>query len=283
MKKPIIAIALLLIGVLACQSGPTLPQVDALQTTVASTLQAYTEAAPKGMPASFTYMNEKVSFIIPVGLGNGLTGEFVPAVAESDDMPWWEVAPEHIRITINGYDDSLGKFSQATITVYPIQGYTSAETAIQKLQAILASPSAPLTKDTLPSIPVNAARMIAARPQRLDFASGSGVRMLTQYGQAVGPISNNGLFYSFQGLTSDGKYYVIASLPTGAPFLAYDMNATPPQPEDSIPFSFNGNLDPSYYEDYMKAVEDRINATDAAVFQPSIDLLDALVQSITIQ
>ena len=285
MKKTIIAIAFLLIGVLACQSSPTLPQVDALQTTVASTLQAYTEAAPKGMPSlcTFSNLNEKVSFVIPEGLANGLTCEVVPAVAESSDMPWWEVAPEHTRITLNGYDDSLGKFSQPTITIYPIEGYTNAETAIQKLQAILASPSAPLTKETLPSIPVNAARMIAAQPQRLDFASGSGVRMLTQYGQAVGPISNNGLFYSFQGLTSDGKYYVIASLPTGAPFLAYDMNATPPQPADGVPFSFDGNPDPSYYEDYMKTVEDRINATDAAVFQPSINLLDALVQSLTIQ
>lgn len=280
MKKTIIVIAFLLTSVTACQSGAApAPQVNALETTVASTLQAYTEAAPKGIPVSFN----NVSFVIPEGLANGLTGEVVPAVAESDDMPPWEVAPEHIRIVLDGYNDSLGKFSQARISIYPAQEYTNAETAIQKLQAILASPSAPLTKETLPSIPVNAARMIAAQPQRLDFASGSGVRMLTQYGQAVGPISNNGLFYSFQGLTSDGKYYIIASLPTGATFLAYDMNATPPQPTDSIPFSFNGNMDPSYYEDYMKAVEDRINATDAAVFQPSIDLLDALVQSITIQ
>lgn len=279
MKKIFSAFAFLVVSMLACQSGTTAPQGNAVETTVASTLQAYTEAAPKGI--SFQFNN--VSFVIPEGLANGGTGEVIPKVEESDSMPWWEVAPEHIRITLNNYDNTVAKFSDASITIYPVQGYTQGENSIQKLQAILASPSAPLTKETLPSIPVNAAAMILAKIQRMDFGSGSGVRVITQYGQAVGPISNNGVFYSFQGLTSDGKYYIVAILPTGAPFLSYDMNATPPQPADGIPFTFDGNLDPKYYEDYMKAVEDKINATDPDVFLPSLNTLDAFVQSITIQ
>lgn len=296
MKHKLIGLVVgLMVISLACGiSSPTAaPQGPGLETVVAGTLQALTPFAPpsqgkvtptqgaqaNGIPVSF----QNVSFTIPQGLASGIAGEVVAKVDQASDMPWWEIAPEHIHITLSGYDNSLAKFSVADITIYPAQDYTNAAQNIQKLQALLASPSAPLTKDSVPDWNTNAAPMVVAQMQRISFASGSGVRMLTQYGQAVGPISNDGTFYLFQGLTSDGKYYIVAILPTGAPFLAFDQNATPPQPADGIPFSYNDSVDPNAYEAYFKAVADKINATDANTFEPSLNALDALVQSITVK
>lgn len=254
---------------------------------VAATFQAMTPAAPptteatttsQGIPFSF----QNVSFVIPEGLATGASGEVIPNVSESADMPWWEIAPEHTRIVLSGYNDSLAKFSMIEINVYPAQDYKSGAESIQKLQAILAIPTAPLTRESVPTIIVNAGLMMAAQAQRINFVSGSGVRMIVQYGQAAGPVDNNGSFYNFAGLTSDGKYYIVAALPTGAPFLQYDMNATPPQPADAIPFSFE-SIDPAYYESYYKAVEDKLNSTSADTFVPSLNTLDSFIQSITIQ
>ncbi len=102
---------------------------------------------------------------------------------------------------------------------------------------------------------------------------------MTEYAQYAAVANNNDLFYNFQGLTSDGRYYIIAILPVNAPFLAADSNI--PQtslPPDGIPLS---GLDPD--EAYYNAVVSKLNQTAPDVFTPSLNALDALTQSIAIQ
>ena len=41
----------------------------------------------------------------------------------------------------------------------------------------------------------------------LDFPS-DGVRFITRYAQDVSPVTNQSVFFTFQGLTSDGQHYV---------------------------------------------------------------------------
>lgn len=304
MKKRILAGAMILIlASLACGLGAPTQPVDNVSTIVASTIQALTAAAPLaplttqslptqiaptqipqpgGIPITF----QNVSFVLPNGVASGASGENVAKVDETNGAPW-DVAPAHIHFTMNGYNNQLGKFSAADITVYPAQDYAAvyqgAADNLQKLQAILASPSAPLNKDALPQAPsFNAAQMMAAQVQRINFASGSGLRMVTQYGQAVGPIANNGTFYHFEGLTSDGKFYVVAVLPIGNSILPSGDDPNAPSPAGGAPFPGYTSIDPKDYETYFQAVADKLNAAGADTFQPSLAQLDALIQSITI-
>jgi len=85
------------------------------------------------------------------------------------------------------------------------------------------------------------------------------------------------LSYQYQGLTSDGKYYVIAILPVNIPFLAADDKPDAAVPTDGIPIPANGP-DESYYT----AVLQKLNGTSPDAFTPSLTLLDALIQSINI-
>lgn len=295
MKKRILAGTMILIlASLACGAGAPTQRVDNVSTIVASTIQALTAAAPQVVPTqavptqpggiSITFQN--VSFVLPNGLASGASGENVAKVDETNGAPW-EVAPAHIHFTMNGYNNRLGKFSAADITVYPAQDYAAAYQGaadnLQKLQAILASPSAPLTKNALPQVPsFNAAQMMAAQAQRINFASGSGVRMVTQYGQAVGPIANNGTFYHFEGLTGDGKFYVVVVLPIGNSILPSGDDPNAPALAGGAPFPGYTSIDPKDYETYFQAVTDKLNAAGADTFQPSLAQLDALIQSITI-
>ncbi len=301
MNKRILAgMLILILATLACGSAMPTQQVDNVSTIVAATIQALTAAAPlatqplatqaaptqapqpSGVAASFG----NVSFVIPNGLASGASGEQAAAVDETNGAPW-EVAPAHIHFTLNGYNDQLGKFSVADITIYPAQDFAAvsagATNSLQSLQAILASPSAPLTKDALPQVPTfNAAQMFAAQVQRINFASGSGLRMVTQYGQAVGPATNNGTFYHFEGLTSDGKYYVVVVLPIGSPLLSSGNDPNAPAPAGGVPFPGYSSIDPKDYDTYFQAVTDKLNAAGADTFQPSLSQLDALIQSITV-
>src|SRR5690606_24028253 len=60
----------------------------------------------------------------------------------------------------------------------------------------------------LPAIP--ASQVFRIQPTLVDFEGGRGVRYLTYYTQAPSPITDRDIFYTFQGVTDDGAYYISA-------------------------------------------------------------------------
>ena len=175
-------------------------------------------------------------------------------------------------------------FKPPVIRIYPAQEYAAANSwaqgSLAKLQAILASPSMPMTNDNLPTIPFNgaAAQQYAAQAKIVSFANGSGVRMTSQYAQFPGPILKDGSYYHYEGLTNDGKYMVAIMVPVTLP-----IQATAENP------SADGVIYPSDISDttaldaYFQGVTDLLNAASPDSFQPNLNLLDALIQSIQIK
>ena len=220
-----------------------------------------------------------VSFSIPLGVAMDAQSEIIPAVTDPNNSPWWEVAPEHTKFTLTGYQVQ-DKLIEPQIFVYPAEDYASLNTnaadQIQKLKTILAG--GPLTKDTLPNWLVNAGQLFAAKAQVVPFQNGRGVRFLTQYDQYPAPVNNHELFYHFQGLTDDGKYYVVAVLPVTSSILAEDEKPEAVVPSGGVPLPSGGGPDQAYYDAVTKAVD----AMYEDSFNPSLFQLDALIQSITV-
>ena len=240
--------------------------------------------APQGILVSFA----NVSLTIPNGLASGATSEAVPPVSDQagNAAPPGAVAPAYTRFTLQGYLLQDRRF-ESQINVYPAQEYAAvsagAAISLQRLQAILANPSAPLTNDVLPRIPfVPAEQIFASQTSILQFQNGSGVRVVTQYAQAVVPINNYDLLYHFEGLTADGKYYVVATLPVNVPFLAASYDPSAPLPPDGIPVPDLTTAQAADFDAYFQAVSDKLNATPADSFNPSLALLDSLIASIQI-
>jgi hypothetical protein len=265
--------------------APVTPAQPGVETVVAATMQALTSTVPPTQtPVSGTTIAiNNISFVIPTALGNGAQAETIEAVPPSDDMPWWEIAPTYNRYLLQGYPLS-GDFHEPRVFVYPVNEYIQVNkdvaTVVDNLKAIINSPSQPLPKN-LPFLPTfNAAQMFHSNEQSLTFQNGSGIRFLTQYGQAPYPVNNNSLFYTYQGLTNDGMYYVAAVLPINAAFLSPDGNPDTPLPADSVPFDWNNleNMDA-----HFELVKQKLNATDPNAFTPSLTNLDALIQSIRIK
>jgi hypothetical protein len=273
----------------ACSMGIQIPtpqsQADQIGTVVATTMQAYT-ASPKsnataasaqvnGTPVSF----EHISFVVPSGLASGANPETMTAVDTNSEAPW-DIAPTHLRFTLTGYQ-LQGKFHEPRIFVYSAEEYarsnpTAAE-QIERLKKILAGGT--LLQETLPNVPFfNAAAQIAADIKPIPFQNGSGVRFLTQYAQYAAPINNRELFYHFQGLTKDGKYYVIAILPISAPMLAEDEKPESPVPAGGVPIP--ADIGPN--EVYYFSVTEKLNSLPPDSFTPSLNALDALIQSILV-
>ncbi|MDO9120323.1 MAG: hypothetical protein Q7U31_00960, partial [Anaerolineaceae bacterium] len=126
-------------------------------------------------------------------------------------------------------------------------------------------------------------QVFKAQVKYLDFQNGQGVRFLTEYAQYYAPVNNDDLFYAYQGITDDGKYWVSAILPINAAYLqaAYDSVNVP---DGGIPApALNDNPNYSAEMDaYYPLMLNLLNTTPDASFTPGLDCLDQYIQSLQI-
>jgi putative hemolysin len=220
---------------------------------------------------------EGVSFSYGGALAADVVGQLIPA--EGEDAPEWAWIPEHIRLSFEGYA-LPGTFHEPRILVFSAEDLAVSEMLqgiAANIQQVLAEkPDRPVGVFQAAGIlpPMNAGHMMTP-PQvaYLDFQNGTGVRFLTQMGQAYYPINNRDLFYTFQGMTHDGKYYVAAILPISHPSLPADGSEIPG--DDFNTFADN-------FETYAAEVAAQLDAEAADSFAPSIVLLDEMMQSLKV-
>jgi hypothetical protein len=125
-------------------------------------------------------------------------------------------------------------------------------------------------EQSLPFLPwLNAKQTFCAQPKIVDFHSGKGLRYLAYYAQAPELALDRQVFYTFQGLSSDGKFYISASFPVATGIF-------PNLPPEGPFFP-----DPAFLET-MKEQVSQLNSQAANRFDPSLSTLDALVSSISI-
>ena len=86
------------------------------------------------------------------------------------------------------------------------------------------------------------------------------------------PVNNFELIYTYQGLTSDGKYYVAAVLPVNHPGLPADGSVTGDEPPEFT----------SDFQTYLENVAGTLNPQSADTFTPDLTQLDAMMSSLEI-
>ena len=227
-----------------------------------------------------------VHLTLNAALGSGVSARLVPEAIFTD--PNAPIHPPYPELIFVNYP-LQNTFHEPRLQVYPADEFAkvnpAAADAIQQLQALLGQ-APKLPAGNIPFLPVfHAAQVIRADIQFVNFQNGSGIRFVTQYGQSPIPINNYELFYTFQGLTNDGAYYVSAILPLSAPFLAPDDNPNHPAPADAVPapdFS-SPDFSGAAWGAYLDTVTTRLNQLDPQQFNPALAALDALVQSLEVK
>jgi hypothetical protein len=233
-------------------------------------------AAPTAMPANMgTASFNGISFDYDVSLAQQITTTTVPAQNPGADAPQWAIFPAYDEFNFVGYP-SKNTYHRAHIEVYPVAEFEqmnpAAKDAIEKLKQLLAE--MPASPSNIPLLPIfNAAQVFRTQVKYLNFQSGQGIRFVTQYDQAYLPINNLEVFYTFQGLTSNGQYYVTAILPVSTASLP-DSDQVP---QDQIQ-SFGDN-----FPQYLNETAQKINALQPSDFTPNLGLLDTLVQSLRLE
>jgi hypothetical protein len=94
--------------------------------------------------------------MIPTGLASGATVEEVPGVQPDESQPWWNVAPAHVKIMLQGYV-LQGKFHDPQIVIYPANEYAAINESVaanlEQLRQAIASPASITGPQALPGIP----------------------------------------------------------------------------------------------------------------------------------
>lgn len=120
----------------------------------------------------------------------------------------------------------------------------------------------------LPFLPwVYGAQTFCARPQMIEFHGGRGIRYITYYTQDVSPVLDSLVFYTFQGLTNDGEYYISAVFPIQTGVFPGESSVS--LPGEDLFFVLSGQMQ-------------QLNSQPEDAFQPSLNLLDAVIESIYI-
>lgn len=232
---------------------------------------------------------ENVSFEYDTALAADVETEVVEAIPFTDEMPLMGATPEHLRFDFVDYAGQPDFFHAPRILVYRVADFPDFSISdeygdygyaprAEDLAALLEEEAEIedefFAETELPFLPVfNAAQVLRAQVEYLEFESGMGLRFLSYYAQAMMPITSAEVFYTFQGLTEDGEYYVAAILPVDPGFLEAEIDNE----------TFDWEAFSEDYEAYLTETVEALGSLPADEFTPSLEMLDALVASITIE
>lgn len=270
---------------LLTQQAATIESLSTLVAPTASPVPAETEVPPE--PTAIPEVT-----VIPV-----FTGEFI--VIESGGLVFklpFEVAPNAEVTTVLPDDPNEGwpefalparrmvsfsgygiqdHFHTPVIYVYAIdkliQGGQVGASKATELQALLSDPTFDLqSAERLPFLPpFNAAQVFHVLEQRLDSEHNSGIRYLTLYSQGIVGVDNYNIFYTYQGISADGRYYIAAVLPINSTLLS-SVQLTQAELETIA----------ADYPAYITSMIDLIKADNGASLIPTLAALDAMMMSL---
>lgn len=275
--------AMMLTGIIAAQNNvtPTTPETTPALVRPEVTIEP--EATPEiDLGAAQVVMGGGISFLLPETVAEGATVEEVEAIPLSDDMLPGDSMPAHTRIALEGYEagesftvPEFRIFDTATFDEFGfgddlIMGFPY---EFEALKGILAERPELYLLPQLPMLPVvNAGQIIHARQQYIEFDGGSGIMYLTAFGHDVSPITEGQVWLTFQGLSDDEQRYIAGAFPVNTNYLVTEVA------ED---FDYDAFM--AGYEVYLQSIRTGLNDQISDVFEPSMNALKAMFESITIE
>jgi hypothetical protein len=214
--------------------------------------------------------------VLPAGLGTSVSVETTVDVELPFINGGYGDMPAHTRANIQNFQFQNSMKPVINIFLaseYAAYGDHTGET-IDALSRINAAVNPEAVQSLLP-------KFFAAQDQVIPFKNGSGLRFLTEMLIVPLPINNEDLYYYYQGLSADGKYYISVILPVSLPNMLADKGDpnTAVFPPQAIPFDFGSFDNQAYYEQ----VRAQLNSMQPDAYFPKLNDLDALIASFETQ
>jgi hypothetical protein len=218
------------------------------------------------------------SFYLDPALGNGYECETVPESSSSDIPMNIFIYPAHTELAIKNYPLAQTQFPPM-VWIYPVSRFKellpdTLPRLVSDLEMLISSGT--LSSRDMPFLPpIPQAQSFYIHESGISFRGGQGVRFIAEYSEGPTTITNLSIFYTFQGLTDDGKYWVAVTMPISSPIL--------PASADTLPEGYTQESLILNYDHYVEDVKEALELQAPDSFYPTIDSLDSLVRSITLE
>lgn len=223
-----------------------------------------------------------VSFLLDASLGNSVNSTLVPGDPPDEEMFGFP-HPEAVVFTVYGARAEGTRVPRVGDAGVAIRAYRTADLAgYQEVGARVAALEALLTDrpdlaestaagaDALPFLPaIDAAQVLRAAPVYVDAPGVSGIAYLTGYAQDLFPFTSDSIWYTFQGLSTDGQWYV-------AVLAMLDTDLLPEQVNDRQVRRATRDWDA-----YLARTVRKLEGAEPGAFTPTLSAVDGLVQSLT--
>jgi hypothetical protein len=228
-----------------------------------------------------------IGFSFDPTLGTSVNIASVPAQSSAQAQVG-VAAPAHTAFAIYGARTETAKTprieSGPVVRVYSVadmSGFAEYSNALSSLQNLLSQRPdlttymAPTTNSnnlSLPYLPAaQAGQPLRARAVYVDTPELQGVSYLTGFRQDVSAFAAKDFWYTFQGISTDGAWYVSVVTPVKASMFPKKVKAKD-----------NNFKNADQYTTYLTDAISKLNTGDDSAFSPPLTAIDALVQSITL-
>jgi heat shock protein HslJ len=190
--------------------------------------------------------------------------------------------PQHIQINFGVTDPADVQYGDPIFYIIPKAAYVEmwdaagdpgVKNTLALLEIVLTDPSIPLSISGMPVLPnerVPGYNDLSVQGRFFNFDKGYGVRFVGRFNQSPNPVTNEGLFYIFQGFSHDSNYLFSFFYPVTTsvlPNTAADVST-----EEMGRF----NQDTTAYMEERAQV---LNGLAPADWDPNLETLDSLVSS----
>lgn len=175
------------------------------------------------------------------------------------------------------YGEQLPDSNIVGIRVYRVAdlaAYEHTQQQLTQLQSLLAerrdlTSYATNTDSPLPFLPVVAAgQIIRARAHYVGTSDVTGISYITAYQQGPQQLLQQDFLYTFQGVSTDGEYYVSAVFRVNPEAFPTEMRT-----------DFDAQVFLNELPDYLSESTAQLVDAEPSDFAPSLDMLDTVIQS----
>lgn len=219
------------------------------------------------------------------GVADSFEAQVVPATPYDASMPPGPVgAPEHLAVTFDGQSLDEASFAGRVIYLAPVDAYETlwldaGNDTISNTVGALTTLLAEQPVDPQPPLPVlppaPAVNDVAVQVAYFDVPGldAAGMRWVGRFSQDLSPVMNYQLRYIFQGLSADGQTLISASYPVTTALLPDSMETMTADEQAAF------DADP---QGFLEATASALSFLSPSDFSPSLDALDAMIQSLAI-
>jgi Bacterial SH3 domain len=260
-------------------AAPTVPATEAAPPPAATPTAAAALAVAASLPASIN--------INTAGLAETVRAESrSPLGGEPGTPDFVSRLPAHVRIVLGTDTPNAANISyrERQILVVPVEAYldnfasdptlqAELRKEVKRLRALIRRRSTRISGPLPLFPPTNASQVFHSNVRFLSFTGGAGMRFLSHYAQDASPVTRDEVFYTFQGLTSDGRFLVAAFFPVSTEALPA---------ADALPAELSAEAERNF-DTYLRGVVRTLERQRADGFAPQLVDLDAVMQSIEVK